>query len=309
MAAKAMLGGLLSGVGQGMVDQAEIRRQEALERAREMRRQIEREEDRNWQKQRDESEREFHLGRDEANRKFQLEREEAAARRQVERDEAEYRRRRGLLDRVDVDAETGEAIGITPSGEIKRLGYKSGGIGPASRRGAGGGAGEGEAGIFAMLDASEKRTYDEIKARYTNPNTNQVDWTGLIGHLRSLPQERGGARWNEIADLLTGSVGTQMTEAEARAQAQREARARRGVFSSRESEFPETEGDEEAWIEQRAAELRGGQQQTRQQAPAAQSQGAAGQFKSPDDVKAAYQSGKISREQALSILRSQFGFQ
>lgn len=41
-------------------------------------------------------------------------------------------------------------------------------------------------------------------------------------------------------------------------------------------------------------------------APAQRQQGG---FGSPDDVKAAVQSGKISREQGLQVLRSQFGFQ
>lgn len=56
---KAIFGGLLHGVGQGMVSQAEQRRQEGLERARELRRQSERQEDRDFQLERDETQRSF----------------------------------------------------------------------------------------------------------------------------------------------------------------------------------------------------------------------------------------------------------
>ncbi len=34
-----------------------------------------------------------------------------------------------------------------------------------------------------------------------------------------------------------------------------------------------------------------------------------GSYKSADEVKAAHQAGKLTREQALSILKSQFGMQ
>lgn len=57
-------GGLLSGFGEGMVSQAEARRQEGLERAREFRRQLERSEDRTFQLKRDETERSFQTERD-----------------------------------------------------------------------------------------------------------------------------------------------------------------------------------------------------------------------------------------------------
>lgn len=86
--AQFLFGGLLKGAGQGMVDQAEQRRQEALERARELRRQIERKEDRNFAQQ-----------RDQANREFQG----------------------GLLSRT-VTGEGGEMFGITRSGQTKPLG-------------------------------------------------------------------------------------------------------------------------------------------------------------------------------------------
>lgn len=43
-------------------------------------------------------------------------------------------------------------------------------------------------------------------------------------------------------------------------------------------------------------------------APQAQPQAAPASFKSPDDVKAAYKEGRISKEQATGLLRSQFGY-
>lgn len=51
MSTKAFFGGLLSGVGQGMIDQAEVQRREALEIAKRRERQAERAEDRRWQQE------------------------------------------------------------------------------------------------------------------------------------------------------------------------------------------------------------------------------------------------------------------
>lgn len=86
--AKFIGGGLLSGLGQGMVMQAEDRRQEALELARQKFRSDELAEQRQFQTERDEKQHElsmagrmidqnFQLGRDEANRNFQAEQAEA----------------------------------------------------------------------------------------------------------------------------------------------------------------------------------------------------------------------------------------
>lgn len=89
--AQAVFGGLLSGVGQGMVMQHEQRREEALERARQIR------EDKRLRK-----DREFTR----------------------ERDQADREHRSGLLSQVDTDRE-GNRIGITASGETRELGYQA----------------------------------------------------------------------------------------------------------------------------------------------------------------------------------------
>lgn len=70
--ASALSGGLLSGLGQGMVSQAEQRRQAGLERARELRRQMERKEDRDFQVDRDKAQQSFQTERDLANNKQRL---------------------------------------------------------------------------------------------------------------------------------------------------------------------------------------------------------------------------------------------
>lgn len=91
----AVFGGLLKGVGTGIVDQAEQKRQAALERARLLARGEERAED----------------------RQFQLERDQAAS-----------KERRGLLSTIDTDA-SGNRIAVDAAGNTKKLGYKA----PASK--------------------------------------------------------------------------------------------------------------------------------------------------------------------------------
>lgn len=232
--ARAVAGGLLSGLGAGMVaqdtqrrEQAERLRQEALERVR-------RQEDRD----------------------FQMRRDETAHQRALEREERGNEQRRGLLYRTETDAE-GNLHGITQGGDVKDLGINTGRPGGLLPAGSGSGGGGDELSGITM-SAEEKRAYDEVKSRYTAPNGDRVDWQAFIQHLRSMPEERGGARWNEIADYLTGSIGTNMSEAEAREQARREASSRMSVWKSREAEFPDTGGDPERWIEQRTRELMGG---------------------------------------------------
>lgn len=293
-----IVGGLLSGVGQGMVSQAEQRRQEALEKARELRRQQERQEDRQWQQ-----------SRDEASRAFSAERDDLSHERALEREQASTETRGGLLSRVDYDEE-GNAIGITQSGQVKQLGYRRAPTAGSRGGGAGGGAGaDAESEVFAMMSPEEKRTYDEIKDRFTNRLTNVVDYEGLVSHLRSMPNERGGSRWNEIADLLTGDIGASMTEAQAREQAEQEAKQREGW---RGEGFPDDNRD--AWVEQRARELRGGSGGGSRSAEPTTGQqissgDAASEYNTADDVKAAYQAKKLTRGQALELLRSQFGYQ
>lgn len=289
--AKAILGGLLSGLGSGMVNQAEQRRQEALERARELRRQMERQEDRDWRREERSEERDFQTARD-----------DIAHSRTMERDEAQDRRGRGLLS-TTVTSEDGNLYGITREGSAINTGVRPA---PTAARSGSGSGGDIE-GSGITMSAEEKRLYDELKDRYTNRNTQTIDWDGFISHLRSMPQERGAARWNEIADHLTGGIGTNMTEEEARTKAAREAQGRMGAFRSRESEFPETGGDVETWTQNRIRELMGGgaTSQSGQQS----NEQSESQFSSAEDVRAAFQAGRIQREEALRILREQFGYQ
>lgn len=234
MASKAMIGGLLQGAGKGMVAQGERRREELA------------------------AAREAALEQAEAMREEALERARERREREFEREkgEAEREHQSGLLSRT-VTGDDGKVYGITRGGEKKDLGITKSGDGSGSGSGSGG-SGQGEEQAFAMMSTDEERTYKKIKNRYTNPNTDKVDWQNFISHLRDMPSERGGERWNEFADLLTGSVGTRMSREEAREQAAREANERKGYLSSRGDEFPETDGDQQAWIEMRTNELMGG---------------------------------------------------
>lgn len=74
--ATGIVGGLLHGFGQGMVSQAEARRQEGLERAREYRRQLERQEDRTFQTERDEAQRTFLTEQNELSRQATKDRDQ-----------------------------------------------------------------------------------------------------------------------------------------------------------------------------------------------------------------------------------------
>ncbi|MEQ9131108.1 MAG: hypothetical protein RJQ08_13630 [Salinisphaeraceae bacterium] len=180
--------------------------------------------------------------------------------------ETEFNREKGLLTRVMND-ETGRVQGVTKGGEVKDLGFSvaTGVAGSAASGGGSASAGgadapDGPENTGIEMTAGEKRTYEELKGRYTDPNTDQVDYDKLVQHLRSVPLERGGERWNQIADQLTGSIGTNMPASEARAQARREADNRKSLFKPRSSEFSETGGDEKAWIDMRTRELVGGGQ-------------------------------------------------
>lgn len=153
---KAIAGGLLSGVGGGMIAQAEDRRQEALERARELRRSMEREDDRNFTRMRDFEQREQQLT-DRA-------------------DERNYQG--GLIRSTDVDAD-GNVIGITGSGETKPLDYKRN-PGLITRRG-------GSAADAGGLSAGDKRIIEAAAKPLTNKDMDgneRTDWTAVADKLR-----------------------------------------------------------------------------------------------------------------------------
>lgn len=101
MVALRLAGGLLSGIGQGMVAQDDVRRKAEEKRQEALRRARERQEERDWQAQ-----------RDEANRAFQ-----------IERDEAAHQRQGGLLTGT-VTGEDGELYGITRSGQSVKIGIR-----------------------------------------------------------------------------------------------------------------------------------------------------------------------------------------
>lgn len=240
MSAKAIIGGVLDGAGRGMVAQDEQRRREAEQSRERAMRVAERLADRDWRTQQSEADRAWRESQSEADRAWQSSEAEAAR-----------EGRRGLIADAFTDP-SGDVWGVTAGGERVELDGKEA-LDP-DKRGAGYPGGGGGAPV--EMTAQEKRVYDELKDRYTNPNTKETDWQGLVGHLRGMPAERGGQRWGVLADWLTGDVGAQMTGPEAREAAEGEARGRRGLLGLT-SGFDSDE-EQAAFIARRAQELRYG---------------------------------------------------
>jgi hypothetical protein len=251
-------GGLLKGVGSGMVAEAERLRLEALEATRREQAIADRQDERTWQGERDALNDNRAADRERQRDERAAARERERETREAERRKADDERRAGEIGWLDTDEE-GNRVGVTRRGEKKNLGYRYGPTGTRDgKRGLLGGADGADGDEVGGLEMSESeaRIYREIKGRYTDPNRgNAVDWTGLIAHLREMPEERGGRRWNEIADYLSGSVGAYMTAGEATEEASREADGRGGWFGEG---YPETGGDREAFVARRAGELRTG---------------------------------------------------
>lgn len=237
------LGGALEGVGQGMVESGRAKREAALEDLRHQR-DLERD-DRQYGRQ---------VEREDLGYQREMARDEQKYERDLEADERDYRQRRGLLG---YEHELGQQSDTAAyERDVKMAKLEAELKGTTTTGGEGGGTGAEGAPGFAM-SAEEKRVYDEVKARYTDEMTKKVDWAAMTAHLRDMPAERGGQRWGEIADYLSGGVGARMTAEEALDAAKREADQKDSIWTSKATAFPETNGDKEKWIEQRAMELHG----------------------------------------------------
>lgn len=125
---KAIWGGVLTGLGQGMVSQAEQMRKDALERAKMLQRTQERKEDRAAAKEDMKATQEFQLSRDETRRKY--EQEEARKRRgheanlaeiaEMDKQAAEERKRKSFSP-VTVQTEDGKTVQYNEYGESRTL--------------------------------------------------------------------------------------------------------------------------------------------------------------------------------------------
>ncbi|WP_022727210.1 hypothetical protein [Fodinicurvata sediminis] len=248
MSWKAIAGGALAGLGEGLAQRTAAKREAALAAAKEARRQRERLQERQWDLEDQKRERAW-------------EQEDA---------QADLKREKGLLSfEHDLRRETATHEASLGSS------------------GSGGGSSEDPLASIEM-SAGEKRTYDELKERYTD-ELGGTDWNALIQHMRNMEDSRGGERWSAIADYLSAGGSRDMTPRDAREQAEMEASERAPGFFGSDEDAWEGAGSKEAWVERRANEIlgresaSGGQQQSRglmsnqqqgeQRAPAGRDQG------------------------------------
>lgn len=192
------------------------------------------------------------VGRAEHKRKVALQMIEEQAR--ASREAADRTFRSGLIGSTEV-AEDGTVYGITAGGERKNLGFKGRKSGLQMREE----RMRGESGDGAAVDglsAGDKRLIDAVISRNTTGylDEEEVDWAAVDKTLR----EEGRA---DLADFLkaqdTGpEISVDSPEyKEADRLAREWAKERTGLFSSRESEFPETGGDMAEAINQKRMEI------------------------------------------------------
>lgn len=269
MALKAIAGGLLSGLGQGMVAQDEVRRRAEERRQEALRRARERQEDRDFQVQRDEAQRVFQTGLEDRRFKNQqtLEGQRAA--------------RDAQTITSTITGEDGSVYGITKTGGRIDLGIK------APPKGSGSGSAPAEvqsaewlARHMAASEGREPTAQDMVEAhrqiRTAKDNPNQR--AGLVVRLyeaakkdfrdRRSDEEKFAAAETAVDQLLAKEGGSSGSS-----------RGGSGRGSGGGGLMPGQGG-----------------------------QSASSAYKSADDVKSAYQAGTLSRAEALNILRSQFGY-
>lgn len=219
-----------------------------------------------------------------------------------QRSEASDARQAGLIRSIQT-SDDGGAMGVTGSGEVKDLGFT---MMPDS------------ATLRAQIEASgmsagDQRLVETVVAANTQEKYG-ADPVVDIDNIAKTLTEGGRA---DLAQLFSrpdvAPVSVDSAEyREARRRAEEEAKGKTGLFSTRKSEFPETEGNREQWINQRTDEIYGqltgrDGQSTPGGGKTAPSE--SGTYKTADDVKAAYQRGELTREEALTILRTEHGYE
>lgn len=277
--AKTIIGGLLSGLGTGMVQQGQERRQMAEQMRREALESVRRQEDR-----------EFTLQRDEASRQFQIERDEMGYQRQVELANMRHQQQLGLLGAR------------------------------ASLKGSG-------AGGQVELTASDRNLMNSVAQNYWGRMNAAGQWMidpeARDNYAETLSRAEAiamrGVPVTEAVRIAAQSISGPVDETKAREIAQAEADEQIGGWFKG--------GEKEEYIKKRVPEImresRQAQQQyeqilggsvsspsdTGQRTQIQSGQATSQQFASPDDVKKAYQSGDLTRDEALRILRNEFGFE
>ncbi len=265
----AIAGGLLTGVGKFMVDDAEAKRQAAIDRVRMEYQREEKQEDRAFNS--------------------------------------------GLLSKT-VQDEQGNIHGVTRGGKAIDLGIK----GPKPK-------GSGKSGP-GYMSPEDKRVWDAAVLRHTTDSMQgkQTDWEGVSSTLADQGREDLASMAGPVGD--SGKIKVDSPEyREAQRQADAWIEDQAGYRTTDETDFADHGGSREQARQAKTLEIYGqltgkgervakgstdgGRSGGKQQAGNAskQAKGKSG-YTSADEVKAAMNSGKISREQALSILRSDFGF-
>lgn len=246
--AYAFAGGLLSGVGEGMVSQAEARRKEALERARQIREDRHRQED----------------------REFQTERDTRAHERTLEREEAAHERQRGLLSGT-VTGEGRQVYGVTRGGEAVDLGIREH---PSAGR-------SGTGSPPAEVQAAEWLASQTAAAEGRAPTAeDRLEAHRVIRMAKDNPNQRAGLVLRAYEAMKNDPTDRRPDE-----EKRREAQRFVDDLIRAESEQGGRGG---------AATQRGQQ---------------ASEYDSAEAVREAFRAGQLDRDQALEILRNQFGYQ
>lgn len=230
MASKNIAGGLLSGLGTGMVAQAQSRREAAMARAKALREERRRQEDFSFKREQAETERDFKMSRD----------------------EAKAERERGLLHKTE-EAEGGELYGITRGGKTKDLGIKA-----AQKDGGKGGGAGGE------LRSSDLSLIERISDKVWGKK--DADGQFVIPDDASENYTRTGARAEEllahgVLPLQAGhiaalSIKGPLSKEEARKLAEREAIDNVGDWRDELSAgMTGDKSERDKYIEQRVPEL------------------------------------------------------
>lgn len=293
MARTAVVGGLLSGLGRGLVNRAEqeredvlLMRKEAIARAREIRQDLMRQQERS-------EDREFRAAENEKDREF----------------------RRGLLSQIEPDQQ-GNLYGVTAAGETQDLGIRA----PTTKAGSA---------LDGGMSAGDQRLWNIVKDKYTSKDLEgeTVDWESVAKELRDV---HGRPDLAKLAQPMedSGSSGVDVDSAQYR-EAQRMAdewiSGKAGLLRSDKTDFAKYGGNREEARQAKTLEfyrqLTGGQQDAAPEdesrsavaasPPAGDSKGRGKgkSFSSPEQVRDAFKRGELTRDEALRVLRAQFGMQ
>lgn len=298
---KALFGGLLSGLGTGIVSQGERMRQEALERAKLLQRTQERAEDRQWRQEDLATTQGFQAKQAEEQRAWQESRDKESARIQAERDKRQ----------ADYQAERDKVLAGYKAEEEKAKTEKE-------RKG--------------LL--TDKQTIEMVALKHTTTGADgqdQIDWNAVADDLAKNNRE-------DLANLARVNGNTKgrddLAWSEANSRADKWVENQASIWNSDKTDFADYGGNREEARQAKAMEyynqltnLGGGDGDTEKRVtqPQVQPSNAAASgslvrddsgkvtgsksmtYKSREDVGEAVRKGKLTREEAIRILKEQFG--